>query len=88
MTQSTNRSTPDASDDLLPITCPECGHQWWTTYRELQRSELVLRTVYRAADAPPAAQAAAPLRQEEYLVRCPNLRHGELVVVTVAVEEE
>ena len=84
MGQITARATTEDGDDVLEITCPECGYQWWVTYRQLQRCVLVQRTVYRGAQAPAVVQ----IHQEQYLVRCPNLDHDEDIVVTVAVEEE
>ena len=82
MGQITDRATTEDGDDVLEITCPECGYQWSVTYRQLQRCVLVQRTVYRGAPA------VAQIHQEQYLVRCPNLSHDEDIVVTVAVEEE
>ena len=82
MGQITARATTEDGDDVLEITCPECGYQWWVTYRQLQRCVLVQRTVYRGAPA------VAQIHQEQYLVRCPRLSHDEDIVVTVAVGEE
>ena len=67
-------------DELLELTCPDpaCGARWWMTYAQLREH----RVVYRGKADPESA-----VRYEEYFVTCPNPRHGEKVVIRLAVEE-